>query len=145
MLRGFFESGRPKLRGILRLPRLGISREIDWLVDTGSDSGLLNVSDAVAMRLDFSLLRDRAPSWGIGGYVETFAELAMLMFDEPGIGRHIFIRNLAISDNHGNLLNLPSLLGRDVLNNWKMSYNPSAGELTFEVVRSEGGIFTAGR
>ena len=99
MLRGEFNphTGRPSLKSRLTLPCLRVSGEVAWLVDTGADSSLLNPSDALLLGIDFSQLRGRAESRGVGGRAETYIEQAMLVFDEPGIGFHIYVRDLAVS------------------------------------------------
>jgi len=64
----------------------------------------------------------------------------MLVFDEPLVSFHIYVRDLAISMPDPDLDGLPSLLGRDILDNWAMSYNPSEQELTFRVITAEATI-----
>jgi hypothetical protein len=142
VLRGEFDAqtGRPSLKGRLFLPRLRLSERIAWLVDTGADSSLLNPSAAFLLGIDFLQLRGSAESRGVGGRAETYLEQAMLVFDEPLVGFHIYVRDLAVSMPDPDLDGLPSLLGRDILDNWAMSYNPSERELTFRVITAEATI-----
>jgi hypothetical protein len=76
----------------------------------------------------------------VGGRAETYVEQAMLVFDEPLVGFHMYLRDLAVSMPDPDLDGLPSLLGRDILDNRAMSYNPSERELTFRVITAEATI-----
>ena len=44
-----------------------------------------------------------------------------------------------IEDRH-EARRLPSLLGRDILDRWEMTYCPTAGRLAFEVLSADGRI-----
>ena len=48
-------------------------------------------------------------------------------------GYEIELAIIAPDDGHA-LLDMPSLLGRDILDRWRMNYSPSTGDLLFHVV-----------
>ena len=61
----------------------------------------------------------------------------MLAFYEPRNriwGYEIDIDVMAVGQN---TVGLPSLLGRDILDSWRMTYAPLAQELTFEVLQAD--------
>jgi len=92
-------------------------------------------------------LAGKLPATGIGGTItQSFVEPAMLTFAEPAVGIHTYWLNLAITDGTTDFDGLgesaefepiPSVLGRDVLDNWLMVYSRLDGLLEFEVRRSD--------
>ena len=59
----------------------------------------------------------------------------MYIIDETQV--HLYFIDVAIAEPTDANQNLPSLLGRDVLVNWKMTYAPLLQSLEFEVLRSD--------
>lgn len=140
MLRGRFgdSSGRPYIEGRLIIPRLNLRSDISFLVDTGADRSVLLVDDAAKMRIDYSALRvGERTSVGIGGTTRHYVEPALVTFEEAGKRLHVYEIELAIARSDRKLRRVPSLLGRDILDRWKMSYDPSRGRLTFDVVSTD--------
>lgn len=134
MLRGRFgdTTGRPYIEGRLLLPRLGLSADVSFLVDTGADATVLMPADVGQMGLDVGQLTNRSESVGVGGRSRQFVEPAAVMFLEDGRQLHAYFIDLRIAEG-AELLRLPSLLGRDVLDRWRMVYDPQRAELTFRV------------
>ena len=85
------------------------------------------------MRVDPARLRLGRPTHGIGGASANFVETAYLMFHEPGVGYHFYVLQLDICVPNDDNRWLPSLLGRDVLDHWTMTYSPKNARLGFEV------------
>ena len=83
------------------------------------------------MGLNYSQLRHRKQSLGVGGKVTTYSEQAtVIFFDGPHDRMYeITLDILPDDDIHRPL---PSLLGRDILNLWTMHYSPVTHELGFE-------------
>ena len=143
MLRGRFgnTSGRPFIAGRLVIPRLGLYSDISFLVDTGADGTVLLVDDALKMRVDYSKLKlGDHDSIGISGTTRHYVEPAIVTFEEAGRRLHVYEIDLRITPNNPKLRRVPSLLGRDVLDRWRMSYNPSKGRVNFQVISADATI-----
>jgi hypothetical protein len=126
-------SGRPYIEGRLSIPRLKVAGNISFLVDTGADQTLLMPDDARFLSIDFSMLRSKSLASGIGGASGVFLEPAYLLFTEPSKRVYAYSIRLLISEPLANHVGVPSLLGRDVLDRWRMVYEPSQGKLIFTV------------
>lgn len=139
MLQGRFgnTSGRPYIEGRIYLPRLNVRSNISFLVDTGADRSLLMPLDGTRMGLDYNQLAGNQEAVGIGGVSRHFVEPALVVFSEAGKYLYIYSINLTISSSNTSLMDVPSLLGRDILDQWKMTYNPTKKELTFVVNRAD--------
>lgn len=140
MLRGRFgdTSKRPYLEGRLLIPRLEIQSDISFLVDTGADKTTLLPADGLRMGVAYeALTRSPSPSVGIGGTSHNYAEQAVALFNEPGTTLYAYQIDLEIIKPKDSLMGLPSLLGRDVLNRWRMRYSPTTNHLTFQVITAD--------
>mgnify|MGYP001584178326 CR=1 FL=1 len=129
-------------------PRLGVSGGVSFLVDTGADSSLLCPTDAILMGVDFTKITKASEAQGIGGIAQSLVEPALIVFSEPGVAIWGYRGDLEIlAPDDGDYadpiadpeesLKLPSLLGREVLDRWRIVYQPSNDELTFEVCSSD--------
>ena len=140
MLRGRFgdTSKRPYLEGRLLIPRLRVWSDISFLVDTGADKTTLLPADSLKMGLDYNTLtKSSDPAIGIGGISHNYTERSIVLFNEPGKALHAYEIELEIVESNDELMGIPSLLGRDVLNRWQMNYSPTTDELTFQVLSSD--------
>ena len=135
MLRGRFgdTTGRPYLEGRLILPRLSLDADISFLIDTGADSSLLSPADAHEMNVDYARLRGRTESLGTGGVAYSFVEPATVVLTDPGRSMYLFHVNLDIASPSPDTLELPSLLGREILDRMLMTYDATNGVLRFKV------------
>ena len=135
MLVGAFgQDGRPYLEGLIRFPRLDVQLKMWFLVDTGCDVTTLMPQASRAMRLPLHLLENPRSVVGAGGATECYPEPAMLAFYEAGRciwGYEILVDVMPPSRQTAWL---PSLLGRDILDRWSMTYTPLRKQLTFEVL-----------
>ncbi len=130
----FDEWGQPYVRCEIILPRLDISYQIRFLVDTGAYKTCVHAWDAGRMSIPFDLLQDRRESFGIGGSSLYFNENAYLIFNDGNLTR-VYRVELLIAEPGGNVAEgFPSLLGRDLLHNWEMTYSPMRDRLEFEVL-----------
>ena len=127
-------TGRPYVSGRLLLPRIQASTNLSLLVDTGADSSTLMPTDAIKMRINHSTLIKPTVVGGIGGDAVCFQETAVLVFDESNrnLTRYYFIK-IMIPEVHPDLMRMPSVLGRDILDRWRMNYDPSRTGLKFTV------------
>lgn len=135
MLRGRFgdTTGRPYLEGRLLLPRQNLHQDISFLVDTGADCSYLMPLDAQVMGIDYSRLAGRSVAEGVGGQTMDFLEPAVLVFaDDESVYIHEIV--LRIGQPTTAMSDVPSLLGRDILDHWQMLYRPRDRRLEFEVL-----------
>lgn len=134
-LSGRFEgvAGAPYISAEVALPPLGTARNIPFLLDTGADTTFLMADDAGQMGIDFGNLT-LAPSLGrgVGGYIRLYQVSASITF----AGRenlYVYRAELAIAEPGAHNRGLPSLLGRDILNRWRLRYDAPANALEAEV------------
>ena len=139
MLRGRYgdTTGRPYIEGRLVFPRLRLASDISFLVDTGADASVLLVADALRMGIDFTKLSGRAQSIGFGGPSNDFIEPALVMFTEPRRVLYVYEVNLRVCRPNMELLPLNSVVGRDILDRWRMTYDPSNRRLAFRVLSAD--------
>ena len=135
MLLGRFgdTTGCPYIEGRLILPRLKTGGDISFLVDTGADQTLIHPLDGLRLSIDYPKLSDTSESVGVGGIAQNFVEPALVVFSEPGRMLYVYTVVVAIAPPSPDIMNLPSLLGRDILNQWRMVVEPHRDILTFTV------------
>ncbi len=136
MLGGFFDSGNgsPYLQGRIILPGLNFIADVDFLVDTGADTTLLAPGDGQRFHADYTALRYSMPSQGTAGISENYVERGFVALrDDREPIAHVFVLEVHVLVPNPSLIALPSLIGRDILDRCRMTYDPSVGELTFEV------------
>lgn len=138
MLRGRFgdTSGRPYMEGHVWLPRLERGGNVSFIFDTGADTSLLMPLDAQRMGIDYGLLENEVPLLGVGGESMNRIEAGLLSFvDDRALYRYEI--ELHICTPTKELMTIPSLLGRDVIDQWRVTYDRSASELLAEVISSD--------
>lgn len=128
MIRGSFDRGRPQVECRLVIPRLRVNHRLMLLVDTGSIATCLHPADAIRAGIPFEQLENEIGYAGVGGSATYFREIANLLFEDDSRLR-IYRLNLLIAAPTENNRELPSLLGRDVLNRWRLEYDPTNGSL----------------
>ena len=129
MIESYIETrDAPYVSGRVIIPRFGIERQIDFLLDTGADSTCLHPYDAQRIGVPFELLRDEAYSGGVGGRASYYREQALLTFRDGSVSRVYDIRLLIAKPTTSNL-RLPSLLGRNIINPGLCCMNLSTADL----------------
>lgn len=132
---GWYDSGRPFVDARIVLRRLGIEGTVSLFVDTGADRTILQPSDARHLRIDLARLTGSARMFGLGGVVTQFVEPASLVFQTVD---NIFVYRLdLVIARPMDGPQLPSLLGRDILNRWHMTYRPFDNRLEFDVATAD--------
>jgi predicted aspartyl protease len=108
--------------------QLGINKDIIMVVDTGTAITTINEFDARQMKIDYSKLKKNQDSLGIGGQAESYlGDSCHLYFGEGIESVDVqpvrFLKQgsieIAIQERY------PSLLGMDVLKNYKISFTES--------------------
>lgn len=133
----FDDRGRPFVRGRLVAPRLRVDESVLLLLDTGADATCLHPSDAKNVGLPFGQLRNRVSYRGVGGTSPYFVEPALLSFTDK-LQARLYAIQLLIAEPDGSNEVLPSLLGRDVINNWQIEYDPTMSRLECTVRHADG-------
>ena len=124
------------MEGHVPLPRLGKRGNVSFIFDTGANTSLLMALDGQRMEIDYGRLENEETSLGIGGISENFIESAYLAFvgDAALYGCEIELRICKPAEE---LMTIPSLLGRDIIDRWRVTYDKSAWELLAEVISSD--------
>ena len=128
-------TGRPYIEGKLYLPRLSAQTNVSFLIDTGADLTTLMPADSNRMGLDYARLQlSETTIGGIGGVEEdNYTEPAMVVFQGTNDALYCYALDLRIMPDKDYLVDMPSLLGRDILQHWIMTYAPPTDELTMQV------------
>ena len=130
------------------LPRLSIEGDISFLMDTGADSSILMPGDAKKLGIDFGTLNGDRVCGGIGGSVHCYLEPALLAFSDLGVAVHVYQQDIDIMHHDPEMEDVPSLLGRDILDHWKIVYDPQekkiaitvrSADMTFDLKKRDGG------
>ena len=128
----FALTGHPFVRTRVTIPRFGVQREVDFLVDTGADRTCVNHRDVAYMRLFPEILRGSEMTYagGVGGGSRYFTEDARIEFLDTDDGQpHEQALRLLIANLSDTPLPIPSLLGRNILNLHRMVYAPAERRL----------------
>ncbi len=134
-LAGYFGSrtGRPYFDARLILPRLNVTSDITFLMDTGSDGVVLHPDDSRHLLLDYSdLIPSPDLSLGVGGLVADYTENALLVFTDA-TNQYVYEMPISIAPNSTHMREMPSLLGRQVLDDWHITYRASRNLLIADV------------
>ncbi|MCH8188606.1 MAG: retroviral-like aspartic protease family protein [Proteobacteria bacterium] len=129
--RGPYIEGRPLI------PRLNIDGYVSFLVDTGADTTVLMQTDGARLGLDYSRLKNETFAIGVGGEAKIYREPVNLVFSEAGTRIHLYVLDLHVLEPKSANKTMPSLLGRNILNRWRMSYNATNKRLFFEVLSAD--------
>lgn len=130
-------TGRPYIEGRLVFPRLNLQHNVSFLVDTGADRTVIMPTDAVTLGIDYSALSGNQAVGGIGGNLNMFPEQAAIIFSDPPEGLHLYLIDVLIAPDTPEHARTPSLVGRDILDRWSMTYRPDDETLEFDVISSD--------
>jgi predicted aspartyl protease len=108
--------------------QLQVNMDILMVVDTGTAITTINEFDARQMKIDYSKLTRNQDSLGIGGSAESYiADSCHLYFGEGiesvDVKPAKFLRQINVGK--ADQERYPSLLGMDVLRNYKISFTES--------------------
>lgn len=114
-------------------PRLRCGGNISFLVDTGADRTIIMPDDGSRFNIDYSQLQGDVPSTGIGGISNNFEEHGIIVFSEPQKRIYVYSLTILLASAGPEHRRLPSLLGRDILSQWRMVMDESKSKLIFTV------------
>ena len=131
-------TGRPEIDAKLWIPRFNLRTTISFCVDTGSGYTMLMVRDAFRIGIDYSELADETDLATVGGATSVFLEPVEISLTDLDMRTGYAYRvMLAIASPSPETARLPSLLGRDVINRWRIDYHPTAGQLLCDVITAD--------
>ena len=139
MLQGRFgnTSGRPYFEGRVTFPDLGLAANISFIFDTGADTSILMPIDGHRLGLDYCNLTSGENCLGIGGLSQQFVEPGMMAFTDPGSRVHVYFLDIRIAAPTADIASIPSLLGRDIIDNWAVTYDKQNDRLSANVIKSD--------
>ena len=92
------------------------------LADTGCGGTTLHPKDCVG--LPYDRLANEASTLGVGGRSRGFREIAWIVFNgQPPIHMAAYQCEILIAEPTEHNERLPSLLGQDILQHWKITYD----------------------
>jgi predicted aspartyl protease len=108
--------------------QLQVNMDILLVVDTGTAITTINEFDARQMKIDYSKLKRKQDSLGIGGSAESYVAGSCHLYFGEGIESVDvkpvkFLRQLNV--DKADQERYPSLLGMDVLKNYRISFTES--------------------
>lgn len=136
MIQGYFDpAGRPDVRAYVVVPGLQPAPEaIRLLLDTGADNTFIQPAGARILGINTQNLVPTGTSRGIGGTTRYATAPAFIAFQEkpwPWRKTRLIYFQIELSvavPDRGNR-NLPSLLGRDVIDRCRMLYDKTERKL----------------
>ncbi len=127
----------PLITAVVEIPNLGVMASVEFLVDTGAMRTVLHPRDALKFGIDIvTYAADACPRTfsGGGGDASYGVEDAILHFKNAKTNLRTFIGpldpcqfDLALNKN------VPSLLGRDFLNQGRLNVDYENNEVSFEM------------
>ncbi len=127
----------PTIRAVVEIPNLGVWASVEFLVDTGAMRTVLHPRDVLKFGIDIeTYAADACPFIfsGVGGKASYGVEDAILHFKDSKTNLRTFVGPLDLCQFDFALMNhLPSLLGRDFLNQGRLIVDYENNELSFEM------------
>ena len=117
------------------LPRLGVSGLVSFLLDTGADQTVLMPADALRLNLDHAQLRGSVQSVGVGGPSQDFLETGVIVVTDGVL--HAYSINVIVSQPRQELMGVPSLIGRNIMNRWRVVFDYTSKTVTAEILSSD--------
>ena len=136
MIRGFFRNGAGFVNVHLISESMDIDETVEFLADTGASRTTLLDKDAIYLDLDYNKLpKYKENLSGIGGSISTYVIedasliIGSIQMDMPVmVGRHPVEK--MTNEELIRTLRIPSLLGRDVINRFRLIFDKEKEELT---------------
>lgn len=138
-------TGRPYIEARVVFPRLKVAikvpppgeADVSFLADTGADVTSIMPVDwhRFAVRLD--QLVEPFTIYGVGGKAEGFREKALVTFSEPEVGLHVYEVHVVILTPTQYIMSTPSLLGRDIMQRWSVTFDKQRNRLLAKVLRAD--------
>lgn len=112
----------PRLKALVVTPPPG-EADVSFLADTGADITMLMPADWSRFSVSMSKLTDEMTIFGVGGPAKAYREQAIITFsDSEGLLR-VYEVEVVIAEPNGHIMQTPSLLGRDIMKQWAISFD----------------------
>lgn len=142
MIRGFFKGDLGFVNAHLISNSLGIDETLEFAVDTGASKTVILDKDAITLGIDYKKLKRCERDFiGIGGSIKTYIiEDSILLFkserEEVKIEMPVFVLRHPLKEMDAaektKVLRIPSLLGRDVINRFRLIFDKRREEIILE-------------
>lgn len=130
IIEGYFHRDKsPFIDVMIEIQEMNIKRKISFLLDTGSPITILSERDARKLKLNYNRLKQANGNiMGLGGFTETYIlHNALFHFFSKNSSFNILLKELFVYKNiieDEEIINqIPSLLGRDVLHEFAVTYD----------------------
>jgi hypothetical protein len=138
MIHGRFgEETRPFVSASVSMPGAERIAKINFLMDTGADATCLMPADVFALRLDTAHYGTKTEMRGIGGNTLVYLRQISITFLDLGNGLVVYQIPAYVYPNEKPYDEYPSILGRNMLNNWRINYCHLDNKLTAEVLNHD--------
>ena len=130
---------RPFIDGYIEIPSLKVSGFVQFLMDTGSDDTVLMPADAQRLKVDYTAITKTDESIGSAGASLDYIARAIVIIQEPDTATHLYeidLRLPAYDPKKPELMIPPSLIGRDILSRWRITFDGHRS-VTAEVISSD--------
>ena len=132
-IRGRFDAtGKPLVRAELRVHGAQRRGQLDFIIDTGATDIILSHTDAVNLRVNFHLLQAPVKGQGLNGSLDLYEGRADLIFTDRGSVYDYLNTRIFIPGSPRGNYEAPSLLGQEILRNWRMIICFDKAEMTIE-------------
>lgn len=129
-MKGRYRKGRPYVAGTVLLPRLNVSGDIMFLLDTGCDFSLISPTDAKRI----GCYQEGVPFENVIGWdgpMSVGIEQAMVGFNDIAI--KLYSINIGIvACEPRQRYTMPSVIGRDLMSRWRIVWEPRTAVLEIE-------------
>jgi hypothetical protein len=138
-------SGRPyiearvtftRLKTVIQIPSPG-EADVSFLADTGADQTTIMPADWTRFSVDLSRLIAPFTIYGVGGKADGFKEPAIITLLEPSVGLRTYTTDIVIVKPGPYIMDCASLLGRDVLKNWSITFDKTNNRVSARVLRAD--------
>lgn len=115
----------PILNGYIKVGRPNIEGSVSFMVDTGANKTVLMPKDALKLGVDFSQLGTPGKAGGVGApaKIHIAAATVSLRDDDDEWVDHFIDLGIVEPDPEGGNKDMPSLLGRDIINDYRMIFD----------------------
>ena len=134
MIKGYFDDrNRPWLDAQVDIPELGVTGRVSFLAKTGAKMTCLKPGDGNTLQIPFDNIRTEGQSYleTHGWQVKYHPLRATITFDGDN-GPHTMEIDLHVAKPDQMGLDRPSILGWDIISQWRMIYDPMNNRMEFE-------------
>ena len=128
---------RPMIEAHVSIPAMRAGGFVQFLIDTGADCTTLTPADGKRLRIDYGMLTREDRSVGYTGSTLDFICQGIVTFAEIGVAEYEYDVDFRVTKPNptiSELLMLPSLLGRDILNRWRTTFDPRTRAITVDIL-----------